>query len=100
MITSQTSLSTEETLMEKKKYVIDVDFPTVSKIHLNPVMYEINPRCEPTDKDPINGGIVYATEDEVEEYLAVPGALVYDGRKVTNLRTCPLCAKLPDYDLA
>ena len=100
MITSQQALSGEETLLEKKKYLINVDFTTESIIHLNPMMYELNPRCKTEPGDPDNGGLTYATEEEAEQYLAEPNSLRYDGRAVTNLKTCVHCAELPDYDLA
>jgi hypothetical protein len=100
MITSQSVLSAEQTLLEKKKYLIKVDFTTESIIHLNPMMYELNPRCNTEAGDPDNGGLAYATEEEAEEYLAEPGSLRFDGRTVTNLKTCKYCAELPDYDLA
>jgi hypothetical protein len=100
MITSQTALAAEETLLERKKYLINIDFPTESIIHLNPMMYEIDTRCDTDPKDPSDGGLAYATEDEAEEYLTERGSLVFNGRGVSNLRTCKLCATLPDYYLA
>ncbi len=100
MMTAQEAVAEVSLLGKVKKYMINVDFPTESLIHLNPLVYEIDTRCQPGEKELDDGGIVYATEDEVEEYMAEPRGLIYNGREVTNLRTCKLCARLPDYDLS
>lgn len=37
-----------------KKYLINIDFPEVSRIHLNPEMYNIDNRCRTGIKNPID----------------------------------------------
>ena len=74
-----------------EKYLINVDFPTESIIHLNPLLYPTDSRCQTGVKMPNDGGIVLATEDEVETYLNRSVSLLFNDKKVGNLRKCKLC---------
>ena len=74
-----------------EKYLINVDFPTESVIHLNPLLYPTDSRCQTGVKMPNDGGIVLATEDEVRTYLNGSVSLLLDEKKVSNLRKCKLC---------
>jgi len=82
-----------------KKYLIDVDFAERSRIHLNPSLFELDSRCRTDPKKPSDGGTVYASEAEVQRYLALKGSLRFQGKPVTNLQTCKLCSNLPEYGL-
>lgn len=79
--------------MKDKKYLINVDFPTESIAHLNPELYTIDRRCQTEIKQRADGGVVYATEEEVEAYLSNRKILTFDGKPVKNLRICKLCPK-------
>jgi len=83
----------------EKKYLINVDFPERSRIHLNPNLFELDSRCRTGPKNPSDGGAVYASEAEAQRYLALKGSLRFRGRQVTNLQTCKLCSKLSEYGL-
>ena len=74
-----------------EKYLINVDFPTESVIHLNPLIYPTGSRCQTGMKIPSDGGIVLATEDEVKAYLNGSVNLLFDEKKVGILRKCKLC---------
>ena len=74
-----------------EKYLINVDFPTESIIHLNPLLYPTDSRCQTGVKMPNDGGIVLATKEEVETYLNGSANLLFDDKKVGNLRKCKLC---------
>ena len=74
-----------------EKYLINVDFPTESVIHLNPLLYPTDSRCQTGVKMPNDGGIVLATEDEVETYLNGSVSLLFNDKKVGILRKCKLC---------
>lgn len=74
-----------------KKYLINVDFPTESIIHLNPLIHPTGSRCQTGMKIPSDGGIVLATEDEVITYLNGSATLLFNKKVVGNLRKCKLC---------
>ena len=74
-----------------EKYLINVDFPTESIIHLNPLIHSTDSRCQTGMKIPSDGGIVLATEDEVITYLNGSATLLFDDKKVGNLRKCKIC---------
>ena len=74
-----------------KKYLINVDFPTESIIHLNPLIHSTGSSCQTGIKIPSDGGIVLATEDEVITYLNGSATLLFDDKKVGNLRRCKNC---------
>ena len=74
-----------------EKYLINVDFPTESVIHLNPLLYPTDSRCQTGVKMPNDGGIVLATEDEVKMYLNRSVSLLFNNKKVGILRKCKLC---------
>ena len=74
-----------------EKYLINVDFPTESLIHLNPLFMPTGARCQTGMKISSDGGVVLATEDEVRTYLNGSATLLFDDRKVGILRKCKLC---------
>lgn len=87
------------TYVTDKKYLINVDFPTVSRIHLNPDLFNIDQRCLTGPKNQEDGGIALATEDEVRQYLNNQRTLSFNNKPVTNLRICSLCSQHGNYDL-
>ena len=74
-----------------EKYLINVDFPTESIVHLNPLIHPTGSRCQTGMKIPSDGGILLATEDEVRTYLNGSATLLFDDKKVGILRKCKLC---------
>ena len=82
-----------------EKYLINVDFPTESIIHLNPLIHSTDSRCQTGMKIPSDGGIVLATEDEVITYLNGSATLLFNDKKVGNLRKCKLCMQIFLYKL-
>ena len=74
-----------------EKYLINVDFPTESLIHLNPLFMPTGSRCQTGMKIPSDGGKILATEDEVITYLNGSATLLFDDKKVGNLRKCKIC---------
>ena len=82
-----------------KKYLINVDFPTESIIHLNPLIHSTGSSCQTGIKIPSDGGIVLATEDEVITYLNGSATLLFNDKKVGNLRKCKLCMQIFLYKL-
>ena len=74
-----------------EKYLINVDFPTESIIHLNPLIHPTGSRCQTGMKISSDGGILLATEDEVRTYLNGSATILFDDKKVGNLRKCKLC---------
>ena len=83
----------------RKKYLINVDFPTKSLIHLNPIWFKIDERCQAGTKMSKDGDPTYASSEELEWFLNQPGSLVYEGKEVTNVAVCKLCSALSGYDL-
>ena len=78
---------------ERKKYVINVDFPTTSRVHLNP-LYFGDMWCRlGEDKMRKDGGKIYVTAEEARKYLKGQETLVFDGRRVTNLERCINCSE-------
>jgi hypothetical protein len=77
--------------MTDEKYLINVDFPAESIIHLNPLLYQTNPSCKTGLKNPEHGGLMLATAEEVSNYLDGIISLEFHGKKVTNLRRCKIC---------
>ena len=55
--------------MTDEKYLINVDFPAESIVHLNPLLYQTNPSCKTGLKNPEHGGLILATAEEVSNYL-------------------------------
>lgn len=83
----------------EKKYVINVDFPEPSLIHLNPRLFHVDSRCRTGPNVSAGGGMVYASAEEAQHYLDSEGSLLFNGKKVTNLRICMLCSKIPEFQL-
>ena len=77
----------------KKKYVINVDLSTTSKVHLNPY-YSGNRWCRlDEEKMRKDGGKVYVTREEARRYLNGEETLFFNGRPVTNLTKCKNCSE-------
>lgn len=77
----------------EKKYVINVDFSTTSKVHLNPDYFG-NMWCRlDEEKMRKDGGKVYVTGEEARRYLNGEETLVFNGRRVRNLRKCTNCSE-------
>lgn len=77
----------------KKKYVINVDFPTISRVHLNPYYFgDMWCRLD-EEKMRRDGGKVYVTGEEARGYLSGEEILFFDGRPVRNLRICKNCSE-------
>lgn len=77
----------------KKKYVINVDFSTTSKVHLNPYYFG-NMWCRlDEEKKRKDGGKVYVTGREASEYLNGEETLFFDGKPLTNLTKCKNCSE-------
>ena len=55
--------------MTNEKYLIYVDFPDESIVHLNPLLYQTSSNCKTGVKNPEHGGLILATEEEVSNYL-------------------------------
>ena len=77
--------------MTNEKYLINVDFPDESIVHLNPLLYQTSSNCKTGVKNPEHGGLILATEGEVSNYLDGKTSLEFHGKKVTNLRRCKIC---------
>ena len=78
--------------MTDEKYLINVDFPAESIVHLNPLLYQTNPSCKTGLKNPEHGGLILATAEEVSNYLdGTISVLSFNGKNVTNLRLCKIC---------
>ena len=77
--------------MTNEKYLINVDFPDESIVHLNPLLYQTSSNCKTGVKNPEHGGVILATEEEVNNYLDGTASLEFHGKKVTNLRRCKIC---------
>ena len=77
--------------MTNEKYLINVDFPAESIVHLNPLLYQTSSNCKTGVKNPEPGGVILATEEEVNNYLDGTASLEFHGKKVTNLRRCKIC---------
>jgi hypothetical protein len=77
--------------MNAKKYRINVDFPERSLVHLNPELYKVDVRCTIKEKKKEDGGSVFATQEEVSEYLAGTRRLIFENKRVENLDMCKLC---------
>ena len=82
-----------------EKYLINVDFPTESLIHLNPLFMPTGARCQTGMKQLRDGGKILATEDEVITYLNGSATLLFNDKKVGNLRKCKICMKIFLYKL-
>jgi len=78
---------------KKKKYVINVDFPTTSRVHLNPLYFD-DMWCR-LDQEKLrkDGGKVYVTAEEARKYLRGEETLFFGGRRVTNLAKCMNCSE-------
>lgn len=86
-------------LMSEAKYLINVDFPEISRIHLNPEMYDIDNRCRTGSKNVSDGGTVIVTEEEAASYLRNERVLMFQNQPVNNLQKCVLCSSKPEYNL-
>ena len=85
--------------MADTKYLINVDFFEISRIHLNPEKYDIDARCQTGLKNHDAGGIVLATEEETSSYPRNEKMLTFHNKPVKNLQKCKLCSNKPDYTL-
>lgn len=84
--------------MDEKKYLINIDFTTTSKIHLNGELHKIDIRCKPREKNKKYGGWVSYSKEEIQKFVDKSEKLSFDEREVTNLVRCDLCAKNKEYD--
>jgi len=84
--------------MVEKKYIINIDFTTKSKIHFNSKLHDTDTRCKERKKNRKYGGWVSYTKDEVQKFVDKSEKLFFDSKEVTNLTRCDLCAKFDDYD--
>lgn len=96
-----------------KKYVVNVDFPTVKaegghKVHLNPYFEELSSfsknlvlkHYDPKgSKISIDGGPVYLSREEAEDCIKHHKTLQWHNRKVVDFRGCKKCNKLPGWDI-
>ena len=78
---------------KKKKYVINVDFPTTSRVHLNPYYFDSMWCRLDEEKYRIHGGKVYATSEEARNFLNNKETLYFDGKAVRNLTRCLNCSR-------
>jgi len=79
--------------MAEKKYVINVDFPTTSRVHLNP-RYFGDMWCKLNEeKMRKDGGKIYVTAGEARKYLSGEKTLFFDRKPVTNLERCLNCSE-------
>ena len=85
--------------MTDTKYLINVDFFEISRIHLNPEKYDIDARCQTGLKNHDAGGIVLVTEEEASSYLRNEKKLTFQNKPVKNLQRCKLCSNKQDYGL-
>ncbi|MCE9653558.1 MAG: hypothetical protein K8Q89_11000 [Nitrosarchaeum sp.] len=85
--------------MADAKYLINVDFFEISRIHLNPEKYDIDARCQTGLKNHEAGGTVLATEEEAFSYLRNEKILTLNNKPVKNLQRCKLCSSKQDYTL-
>lgn len=76
-----------------KKYVINVDFPTTARIHLNPNFFGGMWCRLDEDKKLKDGGKVYATSEEARNYLSNKKPLYFKGKEVKNLTVCLNCSR-------
>lgn len=84
--------------MKNEKYIINIDFRTKSRVHLNSVFYKVDTRCIRREKKKEFGGWVTYSKEDAEKFLQKSKKLFFDNKPVTNLRTCHLCSKLDEYD--
>lgn len=77
----------------KKKYVVNVDFPTTSKVHLNPHYFDSMWCRLNEEKKRKDGGKVYMTREEARKYLDEVELLFFDGKPVTHLAKCRNCSE-------
>jgi len=79
-------------MVVEKKYVINVDFPTTSRVHLNPnCLGGMWCRLD-EEKMRKDGGKVYVTTEEARNYLNNKETLYFDGKAVKNLARCLNCS--------
>jgi len=69
----------------KRKYVINVDFLTASRVHLNPYYFSDMWCRLNMEKKRKDGGKVYVTGEEARQYLNGEKALFFDLKPVRNL---------------
>lgn len=78
---------------QEKKYLINVDFLTFSKVHLNP-HYFGGMWCKlDMEKKRRHGGKMYVTGEEARQYLNNERTLLFDGKIVRNLTECVNCSR-------
>ena len=77
----------------RKKYVINVDFSTISRIHLNPLFFDDMWCRLNEEKMKKDGGKVYVTAEQARKYLNGEKTLFFNGRPVANLAKCMNCSK-------
>ena len=78
---------------KKRKYVINVDFPTTSRVHLNPYYFDSMWCRLDEEKMRKDGGKVFVTLEEARKYLNREETLFFDGKPVTNLSRCLNCSQ-------
>ncbi len=82
-----------------KKYLINIDFPEKSRVHLNPFYYN-DMWCQlDKDKKIEDGGKIEVTREEAIEYLSGKKPLIFNNRKVTNLIRCKNCSSRLHWDI-
>jgi hypothetical protein len=80
-------------IQNEKRYVINVDFATESKVHLNPNHFgKIWCRLN-EEKKPEDGGKLYVDAKEALEYLEGKRILIFNGKRVKKLSQCINCSK-------
>jgi len=77
----------------KKRYVINVDFSTTSRVHLNPLYLGVMWCRLNGEKMRKDGGKVYVSGEEARRYLSGEETLVFDGKPVTKLERCLNCSQ-------
>jgi len=84
--------------MVEKKYLINIDFTTKSRIHFNSKLHDVDIRCNERKKNRKYGGWVLYSKDEIQKFVDKSEKLFFDDTEVTNLTRCDLCSKFDDYD--
>jgi len=96
-----------------KKYVVNIDFPTVKaegghKVHLNPYFGELDPfskdrilrHYNPKGyKIPTDGGPIYLSREEARDCIKHDRTLRWHNRTALNFRECKRCNKLREWDI-
>lgn len=78
---------------KKKGYVINVDFPTKSRLHLNPLYFDSMWCGLDQEKYVEHGGKIYVTTEEARSFLSGKETLFFKGKPVRNLERCKNCSE-------